>query len=47
MEDGDTGGDNHSDRDSDEFGNSELYALKRKRANRMGSPFFVYLTSLT
>ena len=31
MEDGDSDGDNHSDRDSDEFGNSELYALSKER----------------
>ena len=27
MEDGGAGGDNHSDRDSDKFGNGELYAM--------------------
>ena len=27
MEDGDTGGDNHSDRDSDKFGNGKLYVM--------------------
>ena len=28
MEDGDTDGDNHSDRDSDKFGNGIVYAIR-------------------
>ena len=29
MEDGDTDGDNHSDRDSDKFGNGIVYAMRK------------------
>ena len=30
MEDGDTDGDNHSDRDSDKLGNGIVYAMRMK-----------------
>ena len=33
MEDGDTDGDNHSDRDSDKFGNGIVYAMTVNRRN--------------
>ena len=32
MEDGDTDGDNHSDRDSDKLGNGIVYAMRKKGA---------------
>ena len=31
MEDGDTDGDNHSDRDSNKFGNSIVYEVETKK----------------
>ena len=31
MEDGDSGGDNHSDRDSDKFGNGIVHEVETKK----------------
>ena len=47
MEDGDTDGDNHSDRDSDKLGNGKLYAMKVKRGRiLMGSSSLCYFILL-
>ena len=36
MEDGDTDGDNYSDRDSDKLGNGIVYAMKEKKGELDG-----------
>ncbi len=44
MEDGGAGGDNHSDRDSDKFGNGIVYALKVKEGESdWVRPLFLYI----
>ena len=41
MEDGDTDGDNHSDRDSDKLGNGIVYAMRKERRAQGFAPFNV------
>ena len=43
MEDGGAGGDNHSDRDSNKFGNGIVYALTGKRVNPIGFALCSYI----
>ena len=45
MEDGDSDGDNHSDRDSDKFGNGKLYAMIIEERGVISSLFCMFFTS--
>ena len=41
MEDGDSDGDNYSDRDSDKLGNGKLHAMRKERRAQGFAPFNV------